>query len=182
MPGEIIVASFTDVGWTPLFLLASGVVADIGGPLSHAAVVAREYGIPAVVNVKEATKLIQPGDLITVDGDTATDNAVTVRDRDSLEQNLHEAGFTNQAVQMGIGAWGLIGLEGVIEAAPDWLIIEEVGLRHNSVTKDFLTHRALARMVEQGHTNLLYIDARLWSCGTPRSVELVEQLRQVRQP
>ncbi|MBN1944935.1 MAG: hypothetical protein JW797_04625 [Bradymonadales bacterium] len=67
-PGEILVAPFTDVGWTPLFLIASGVVTDMGGPLSHAAVVAREYGIPAVVNAKEATVLIKNGDLVTLDG------------------------------------------------------------------------------------------------------------------
>lgn len=70
LPGEILVARFTDVGWTPLFLVAGGVVTDMGGPLSHAAVVAREYGVPAVVNTKEATALIQTGDLITIDGDS----------------------------------------------------------------------------------------------------------------
>jgi rifampicin phosphotransferase len=69
-PGEILVAPFTDVGWTPLFVIAAGVVADLGGPLSHSAVVAREYGVPAVVNVKQGTALIKTGDLITVDGDT----------------------------------------------------------------------------------------------------------------
>jgi pyruvate,water dikinase len=69
-PGEILVAPFTDVGWTPLFLAASGVVMDKGGPLSHSCVVAREYGIPAVVNARRATALIQTGDLITLDGDS----------------------------------------------------------------------------------------------------------------
>lgn len=69
-PGEILVAPFTDVGWTPLFLVANGVVTDMGGPLSHAAVVAREYGVSAVVNTKDATTAIRTGDLITVDGDT----------------------------------------------------------------------------------------------------------------
>lgn len=69
-PGEILVAPFTDVGWTPLFLAASGVVMDKGGPLSHSCVVAREYGIPAVVNARRATSLIQTGDLITLDGDS----------------------------------------------------------------------------------------------------------------
>ena len=68
-PGEILIAPFTDVGWTPLFLVAGGVVTDMGGPLSHAAVVAREYGVAAVVNTKEATSLIKTGDLITLDGD-----------------------------------------------------------------------------------------------------------------
>jgi len=68
-PGEILVAPFTDVGWTPLFLVAAAVVTDLGGPLSHSSVVAREYGIPAVVNTKEGTQVIKTGDLITVDGD-----------------------------------------------------------------------------------------------------------------
>ena len=68
-PGEVLIAPFTDVGWTPLFLVASGIVTDMGGPLSHAAVVAREYGVAAVVNTKEATSFIKTGDLVTVDGD-----------------------------------------------------------------------------------------------------------------
>jgi len=67
-PGEILVAPHTDPGWTPLFLSCKAVVTEIGGFLSHGATVAREYGIPAVVNVKEATTRIQTGDLIQVDG------------------------------------------------------------------------------------------------------------------
>jgi len=67
-PGEILVAPFTDVGWTPLFLVAAGVVTDRGGPLSHSCVVAREYGIPAVVGVHNATQRIHTGDLVTIDG------------------------------------------------------------------------------------------------------------------
>jgi pyruvate,water dikinase len=70
VPGEILVAPFTDVGWTPLFLAAAGVVMTRGGPLSHSSIVAREYGIPAAVNVRGATELITTGDIITVDGDT----------------------------------------------------------------------------------------------------------------
>lgn len=68
-PGEILVAPYTDVGWTPLFLTASGVVMSLGGPLSHSCIVAREYGIPTVVNAKRATEIIETGDRITVDGD-----------------------------------------------------------------------------------------------------------------
>ncbi len=68
-PGEILVAPYTDVGWTPLFLAASGVVMCLGGPLSHSCIVAREYGIPAVVNARQATETISTGDWITVDGD-----------------------------------------------------------------------------------------------------------------
>jgi len=69
-PGDVLVAPFTDVGWTPLFLVASAVVMAKGGPLSHSCIVAREYGIPAAVNVVGATDRIKTGDLITVDGDT----------------------------------------------------------------------------------------------------------------
>ena len=68
-PGEILVAPYTDVGWTPLFLAASGVVMSLGGPLSHSCIVAREYGIPTVVNAKRATEVLKTGDWITVDGD-----------------------------------------------------------------------------------------------------------------
>jgi pyruvate,water dikinase len=67
-PGEILVAPSTDPGWTPLFLTAGGLVMEMGGSNSHGAVVAREYGIPAVVGVPGATHKIETGQLITVDG------------------------------------------------------------------------------------------------------------------
>ncbi len=66
--GEILVAPVTDTGWTPLFILAKGLVVDIGGLLSHGSIVAREYGIPGVLNVMVGTKLIKTGQIITVDG------------------------------------------------------------------------------------------------------------------
>jgi rifampicin phosphotransferase len=68
-PGEILVVHTTDVGWTPLFLVAAGVVTELGGPLSHAAVVAREFGVPSVVNVAGATRTIRGGDVLRIDGD-----------------------------------------------------------------------------------------------------------------
>jgi pyruvate,water dikinase len=68
-PGEILVTRTTDVALSPLFLVASAVVTELGGPLSHAAVVAREYGIPAVVNVSGVTMAIRTGDRLRVDGD-----------------------------------------------------------------------------------------------------------------
>jgi phosphohistidine swiveling domain-containing protein len=68
-PGEILVVHTTDVGWTPLFLVAAGVVTELGGPLSHAAVVAREFGVPTVVNVAGVTRAIRTGDTLRVDGD-----------------------------------------------------------------------------------------------------------------
>ena len=67
-PGEVLVAPSTDPGWTPLFLTAGGLVMEMGGSMSHGAVVAREYGIPAVVGVPEATELVATGTRITVDG------------------------------------------------------------------------------------------------------------------
>jgi rifampicin phosphotransferase len=67
-PGEILVASSTDPGWTPLFLTAGGLVMEMGGANSHGAVVAREYGIPAVVGVPDATLRITTGQRITVFG------------------------------------------------------------------------------------------------------------------
>jgi pyruvate,water dikinase len=67
-PGEILVAPSTDPGWTPLFLTAGGLVMEMGGAMSHGAVVAREYGIPAVVGVPDATERIATGERITVDG------------------------------------------------------------------------------------------------------------------
>ena len=75
--GEILVAPFTDPAWTPYFLPAAGVVMDLGGVLSHGAIIAREYGLPAVVNVGPASKIIQTGQTIRVDGDRGT---VTILD------------------------------------------------------------------------------------------------------
>lgn len=66
--GEIIVASTTNVGWTPLFPIASAIVTDIGAPLSHAAIVARELGIPAVVGTGDGTLKLTTGDFVRVDG------------------------------------------------------------------------------------------------------------------
>jgi len=66
--GEILVTSTTNVGWTPLFPRAAAVVTDIGGSLSHAAIVARELGIPAVVGCGDATSRLQTGDRVLVDG------------------------------------------------------------------------------------------------------------------
>ena len=67
--GDVLVASITTPAWTPLFARAVAVVTDVGGPLSHGSIVAREYGIPAVLGTDSATKQIQDGQIITVDGD-----------------------------------------------------------------------------------------------------------------
>ena len=67
-PGDVLVAKITTPGWTPLFALASGIVTDVGGPLSHSSIVAREYGVPAVLGTGVATQRIHSGQQITVDG------------------------------------------------------------------------------------------------------------------
>ncbi|MCG5219006.1 PEP/pyruvate-binding domain-containing protein [Streptosporangium soli] len=71
-PGEILVCPSTDPGWTPLFLTAGGLVMEMGGANSHGAVVAREYGIPAVVGVAHVTERVETGQKITVDGTSGT--------------------------------------------------------------------------------------------------------------
>jgi pyruvate,water dikinase len=71
-PGEVLVAGATTPAWTTLFAMASAVVTDIGGPLSHGSIVAREYGIPAVMGTGVATRRIQNGQQITVDGSAGT--------------------------------------------------------------------------------------------------------------
>ncbi len=68
-PGEILVLRAPDVGLSPLFMLSAGVVAELGGPLSHGGVVAREYGVPAVVGVRGLTATVQNGERLRVDGD-----------------------------------------------------------------------------------------------------------------
>jgi phosphoenolpyruvate synthase/pyruvate phosphate dikinase len=71
-PGEILVAPSTDPGWTPLFLNAAGLVMEVGGRMTHGALVAREYGIPAVASVSNATRKIRTGDRIRIDGKNGT--------------------------------------------------------------------------------------------------------------
>ncbi len=76
--GEIMVASFTDIGWTPYFSIIAGLITEIGSPLSHGAVVAREYGIPAVVGAKGAKKFIADGELIRLNGNLGIIEKVAV--------------------------------------------------------------------------------------------------------
>ena len=67
--GAILVARATDPSWTPLFTLASGVIVEVGGVLSHASTIAREYGLPALANVKHATRRLRTGDRVRLDAD-----------------------------------------------------------------------------------------------------------------
>ncbi len=70
--GEIMVAGYTDIGWSPYYALIAGLVTEVGSALSHGAVVAREYALPLVSNVKNATEVIRDGDLISIDGALGT--------------------------------------------------------------------------------------------------------------
>lgn len=67
---EILVTAFTDPGWTPVLARVGGVITEVGGLLSHAAVIGREYGIPAILNLIDATKIIKDGDIIRMNGKT----------------------------------------------------------------------------------------------------------------
>ena len=67
-PGEILVCPATDPAWTPLFMSAGGLITEIGGMMTHGSVVAREYGIPAVVGVHQATARLKDGQRIRLDG------------------------------------------------------------------------------------------------------------------
>jgi len=67
-PGDILVAAITTPAWTPLFAMAAAIVTDVGGPFSHGSIVAREYGIPAVLGTGAATRRIHSGQIITVNG------------------------------------------------------------------------------------------------------------------
>jgi pyruvate,water dikinase len=71
-PGDILIADITTPAWTPLFAIASGIVTNVGGPLSHGSIVAREYGIPAVLGTGVATRRIESGQRVAVDGSAGT--------------------------------------------------------------------------------------------------------------
>ena len=66
--GDILVTAFTDPSWSPLFVAIAGLVTEVGGQMTHGAVIAREYGLPAVVGVEQATRLIRDGQRIRVHG------------------------------------------------------------------------------------------------------------------
>ncbi|PFG18273.1 pyruvate,water dikinase [Propionicimonas paludicola] len=76
-PGEVLVTQLTNIGWTPLFPRAAAIVTDLGAPLSHAAIVARELGIPAVVGCADATARLATGDRVLVDGAAGTVRLLT---------------------------------------------------------------------------------------------------------
>lgn len=91
-PGEILVAPVTDVGWTPYFAVISALITDIGSSVSHGAVVAREYGLPCVVNTLVASRVLRTGDRVRVDGDRGL---VTVLDQQPSEVAATAASTTS---------------------------------------------------------------------------------------
>jgi pyruvate,water dikinase len=93
-PGDVLVSPITTPAWTPLFAMASAIVTDIGGPLSHSSIVAREYGLPAVLGTGVATRRIRSGQRITVDGDAGS---VT------LEADLESGAALPQFTHFGAG-------------------------------------------------------------------------------
>jgi phosphohistidine swiveling domain-containing protein len=111
-PGDVLVASITTPAWTSLFAMASGVVTDIGGPLSHSSIVAREYGIPAVLGTAVATRRIHSGQMIKVDGDAGTVTLVDGKEPEEIEPVVDSsqrskiiAGAVGGAAAVGLTAW-----------------------------------------------------------------------------
>jgi rifampicin phosphotransferase len=111
-PGDVLVASITTPAWTSLFAMASGVVTDIGGPLSHSSIVAREYGIPAVLGTAVATRRITSGQLIRVDGDAGTVKLLDGEGSEQIEPAAKDssrgkiiAGAAGAAAAVGLTAW-----------------------------------------------------------------------------
>jgi phosphohistidine swiveling domain-containing protein len=110
-PGDVLVASITTPAWTSLFAMASGVVTDIGGPLSHSSIVAREYGIPAVLGTAVATRRIRSGQLIRVDGDAGTVKLLGGEETQQIEPAATSsrskiiAGAAGAAAAVGLAAW-----------------------------------------------------------------------------
>jgi rifampicin phosphotransferase len=119
-PGEVLVAGITTPAWTSLFAMASAVVTDVGGPLSHSSIVAREYGIPAVLGTGVATRRIESGQIVRVDGDAGTvtplDGAGEATDERSVDgvaaagapskSRKRKVGFALAAgAAMGVAAW-----------------------------------------------------------------------------
>jgi nucleoside-diphosphate-sugar epimerase/phosphohistidine swiveling domain-containing protein len=91
-PGEILVAEVTDVGYTAAFCYAAAVVTELGGPMSHAAVVAREFGFPCVVDATGATRSLPPGALVEVDGTTGEIHVLELTPEDSPPLSARDRG------------------------------------------------------------------------------------------
>ena len=127
LPGEILVARATDPGWTPLFINARGIILEIGGALQHGAVVAREYGIPCVSGLDDATTNLKDGQLVEVDGSHG------------LVRILEPRGVSLIMLRLAKYAKPYLG----------WLLLV-IGLQFAQVNFDLAVPDYLARMVNTG--------------------------------
>jgi len=120
-PGEVLVAGITTPAWTSLFAMASAVVTDVGGPLSHSSIVAREYDIPAVLGTGVATRRIRSGQRIQVDGDAGTVTLLDVPGKTDTEQPLPEPAFRTHGQGVSTRTVALFALAtGAVIAAAIW--------------------------------------------------------------
>jgi rifampicin phosphotransferase len=119
-PGEVLVAAITTPAWTSLFAMAAAVVTDVGGPLSHSSIVAREYGIPAVLGTGVATRRIQSGQNIRVDGDAGTVTLLDRRHEADAEQPLPERVSRVHSLGARTVALSVLAAGAVIVAAFWW--------------------------------------------------------------
>ena len=97
-PGDILVTAFTDPSWTPLFVTVHGLVTEVGGLMTHGAVIAREYGLPAVMGVEHATRRIRDGQRIRVHG---TDGYVAILSGSPEDSRNPQARQTSISVSPG---------------------------------------------------------------------------------
>jgi phosphohistidine swiveling domain-containing protein len=116
-PGEVLVAGITTPAWTSLFAMASAVVTDVGGPLSHSSIVAREYGIPAVLGTAVATRRIKSGQNVRVDGDAGTITLLDGEDGERPAGAAPEPAASSKAGKFALSA--LVGA-GLIAAFVRW--------------------------------------------------------------
>ncbi len=120
-PGDVLVAGTTTPAWTPLFAMASAVVTDIGGPLSHGSIVAREYGIPAVMGTGVATRRIQSGQIITVDGTKGEVILETGEEDENNPQNPSNGLYPKRESPLRAAAWPSTHPARFRRCSPPWV-------------------------------------------------------------
>jgi phosphohistidine swiveling domain-containing protein len=119
-PGEILVTRFTDPGWTPVLGIVRGVVTEVGGMLSHAAVIGREYGIPAVLNLKSATALIRTGDMLEIDGSSGSVRVVEGALANPVAKTGEDEYHRERQIEEGLSEASFRGdSEGSLEQGPE---------------------------------------------------------------
>ena len=128
-PGEVLVAGITTPAWTSLFAMASAVVTDVGGPLSHSSIVAREYAIPAVLGTGVATRRIRSGQSVRVDGDAGTVTLLDGPGTTDVEQSLPEPEFGARG--LGVSTKTVVSIAlvtgAVVAAAVWWRKLQSTG-------------------------------------------------------